>query len=64
MLNAAGTTVATLTWTETSPTRKTTSVTLPGSAQIWRARVSCAGVVDPLTDYALLGGAHLCITWS
>jgi hypothetical protein len=64
VLNAAGTTVATLSWTETTPTRKTTSVTLPGSAEIWRARVSCAGVTDPLTDYALLGGAHVRITWS
>ena len=64
LLNAAGTTVATLTWTETTPTRKTASVTLPGSAEIWRARVSCTGVVDPLTDYALLGGAHVRITWS
>ena len=64
LLNAAGTVVATLTWTETTPTRKTASVTLPGSAEIWRARVSCTGVVDPLTDYALLGGAHVRITWS
>jgi len=64
LLNAAGSVVATLTWTETTPTRKTTSVTLPGSAEIWRARVSCAGVTDPLTDYALIGGAHVRTTWS
>lgn len=64
LLNAAGTTVATLTWTETTATRKTTSVTLPGSAEIWRARVSCTGVVNPLTDYALIGGAHVRINWS
>lgn len=64
VLNAAGTVVATLTWTETTPTRKTASITLPGSAEIYRARVSCAGVTNPLTDYALIGGAVLRITWS
>ena len=64
VLNAAGTVVATLTWTETTPTRKTASITLPGSAEIYRARVSCAGVVNPLTDYALIGGAHIRTTWS
>jgi hypothetical protein len=64
VLNAAGSVVATLTWTETTPTRKTASITLPGSAEIYRARVSCAGVVDPLTDFALIGGAHVRITWS
>lgn len=63
-LNAAGTVVATLTWTETTPTRKTASITLPGGAEIYRARVSCAGVTDPLTDYALIGGAVLRVTWS
>lgn len=64
LVNSAGSVVATLTWTETTPTRKTASVTLPGSAEIWQARVSCAGVVDSLTDYALFGGAHVRITWS
>jgi hypothetical protein len=64
LLTAAGSVVATLTWTETTPTRKTASITLPGSAEIYRARVSCAGVANPLTDYALIGGAHLRITWS
>ena len=64
VLDAAGSTVATLTWTETTATRKTASITLPGSAEIYRARVSCTGVVDPLTEYALLGGANLRITWS
>lgn len=64
ILNAAGTVVASIDWTETTPTRKTDSITLPGSAEIYRARISCAGVVDPLTDYALIGGAHIRITWS
>ena len=64
VLNAAGTVVASIDWTETTPTRKTDVITLPGSAEIYRARVSCAGVVDPLTDYALIGGAVLRITWS
>ncbi len=64
VLNAAGTVVASIDWTETTPTRKTDTITLPGSAEIYRARVSCAGVVDPLTDYALIGGANLRITWS
>jgi hypothetical protein len=64
VLNAAGTVVATLTWTETTPTRKTASITLPGSAEIYRARVSCSGVTNPLTDFALIGGAVLRITWS
>lgn len=64
VLDAAGSTVATLTWTETTATRKTASITLPGSAEIYRARVSCTGVTDPVTEYALLGGANLSITWS
>lgn len=64
VLDAAGSTVATLTWTETTATRKTASITLPGSAEIYRARVSCSGITDPVTEYALLGGANLSITWS
>jgi len=64
VLDAAGSTVATLTWTETTPTRKTASITLPGSAEIYSAQVSCAGVVDPVTDRALFGGTNLRITWS
>lgn len=64
VLDAAGSTVATLTWTETTATRKTASITLPGSAEIYRARVSCTGVTDPVTEYALLGGANIRITWS
>jgi hypothetical protein len=64
LLNATGIIVATLSWTETEPTRKTVSVTLPGSSVIWRARTSCTGVVDPLTQYALFGGAHVLTSWS
>jgi len=64
LLDEANTVVATLSWTETERTRKTVSFTLPGSAVIWRARVSCTGVGDPLTDYAILGGAHVRITRS
>jgi len=56
--------VGTITWTETVPTHKTTAITLPGSAKTYKARVSCTGVTDPLTEYALLGGANLRITWS
>jgi len=64
VLDAAGSTVATLTWTETTATRKTASITLPGSAEIYRARVSCSGITDPVTEYALFGGANIRITWS
>lgn len=64
VLDAAGAVVASIDWTETTATRKTDVITLPGSAEIYRARVSCAGVVNPLTDYALIGGAVLRITWS
>lgn len=64
VLDFAGTTVASIDWTETTPTRKTDTITLPGSAEIYCARISCAGVVDPLTDYTLIGAAVLRITWS
>lgn len=56
--------VATLTWTETAPTAKSAAVTLPGAAKTYRARVSCTGVTNPATEYALLGGANISITWS
>lgn len=64
VLDSSDSVVASLTWTETTPTRKTASIPLPGSAERYRARVSCAGVIDPLTDYALFGGAHIRVTWS
>lgn len=56
--------VATLSWTETVPTLKSTSITLPGVGKIYRARVSCTGVTNPATEYALFGGCNTRITWS
>lgn len=54
---------ATLTWTETSPTRKTSAVTLPGAAHLYELRVSVAGGSSP-SDYLTIGGAQLRVTWS
>ena len=64
ILDSGGTVVASIDWTETTPTRKTDAIALPVGAEIYRARVSCTGVTDPVTEYALLGGASLSITWS
>jgi hypothetical protein len=62
LLNEANDVVATLSWTETNRTRKTVLFTLPASAVIWRPQVSCTGIVDPITDYAIISGAHVRIT--
>ncbi len=59
----AAATVATLTWTETSPTRKTASVTLPGAAHLYELRFSVAGG-SSAADYLTIGGAQLRVTWS
>lgn len=56
--------VASITWTETVPTLATDTIALPVVGKIYRARVSCTGVTDPVTEYALLGGANIRITWS
>ena len=64
ILDSGGTVVASIDWIETTPTRKTDAIALPVGAEIYRARVSCTGVTDPLTEYALLGGANIRITWS
>jgi len=58
----AGATAATLTWTETAATRKSASVTVPGSAHVYELRWKKSG--GGATDYALLGGAHLRLGWS
>ena len=49
--------VATLTWTETAPTRKTASVTVPGSARLYELRVRKSGGGD--ADYALFSAVSL-----
>lgn len=49
--------VATLTWIETAPTRKTASVTVPGSARLYELRVRKSGGGD--TDYALFSSVSL-----
>ncbi len=49
--------VATLTWTETAATRKTASVTVPGSARLYELRVRKSGGGD--TDYALISAVSL-----
>ncbi len=53
---------ATLAWTETSATRKTTSVTLPGAAKIYELRLKKAG--GAVSDYAVISTANIRITWS
>lgn len=58
------TVAATLSWTETNPTRKAVLFSLPGAAKTYKVRVSCTGVADPLTDYALVGACSLRIHWS
>lgn len=49
--------VATLTWTETAPTRKTASVAVPGSARLYELRVRKSG--GGASDYALISAASL-----
>ena len=49
--------VATLTWTETVATRKTASVTVPGTARLYELRVRKSGGGD--TDYALISAASM-----
>ena len=49
--------VATLTWIETAPTRKTASVAVPGSARLYELRVRKSGGGD--TDYALFSAASM-----
>ena len=49
--------VATLTWTETATTRKTASVSVPGSARLYELRVRKAGGAD--SDYALFSAVSL-----
>ncbi len=49
--------VATLTWTETVATRKTASVTVPGSARLYELRVRKSG--GGASDYALFSAASM-----
>ncbi len=49
--------VATLTWIETAPTRKTASVTVPVSARLYELRVRKSG--GGATDYALFSASTL-----
>ena len=49
--------VATLTWIETAPTRKTASVTVPGSARLYELRVRKSG--GGASDYALFSSVSL-----
>jgi hypothetical protein len=53
---------ATLSWTETSATRKTASVTLPGAAKIYELRFKKSG--GAASDYAVISTATLRTTWS
>jgi hypothetical protein len=49
--------VATLTWIETAPTRKTASVTVPGTARLYELRVRKSG--GGASDYALFSSVSL-----
>ena len=51
-----------LTWIETSATRKTASVTLPGAAKVYELRLKKSG--GAVSDYAVISTANLRITWS
>ena len=53
---------ATLAWTETSATRKTASVTLPGAAKVYELRLKKSG--GAVSDYAVISTANLRTTWS
>jgi hypothetical protein len=53
---------ATLTWTETAVTRKTASVTVPGSATRYELRLSKSG--GGVSDFVVVGGANVLITRS
>jgi len=55
-------TAATLSWTETSATRKTASVSLPAAAKIYELRLKKSG--GGASDYALVYGVNLLVTWS
>ncbi len=54
--------VATLAWTETSATRKTAAVALPGAAKVYELRLRKSGGIA--SDYAVIVAANLRITWS
>jgi len=49
--------VATITWTETTATRKTASVSVPGTARLYELRVRKSGGAD--SDYALFSAVSL-----
>jgi hypothetical protein len=51
-----------LTWIETSATRKTASVTLPGAAKVYELRLKKSG--GAVSDYAVISTANIRITWS
>jgi hypothetical protein len=51
-----------LAWTETSATRKTASVTLPGAAKVYELRLKKSG--GAVSDYAVISTANIRITWS
>lgn len=58
----ASASAATLSWTESSATRKTASVTAPGGAHVYELRFSKSG--GGANDYALVGGVNLIFIWS
>lgn len=58
----AGSTVATLTVSATSPTRSTASVTLPGASHVYELRMSVSG--STADHYATLLSANIKATWS
>ena len=53
---------ASLTWVETSATRKTASVALPGVVSIYELRFKKSG--GAVSDYATIGGVNLSMSWS
>jgi hypothetical protein len=53
---------ATLSWTETSATRKTASVALPDAAKVYELRFKKSG--GAASDYAVILAANIRITWS
>jgi len=51
-----------LAWIETSATRKTASVALPGAAKVYELRLKKSG--GAVSDYAVISTANIRITWS
>lgn len=55
-------TAATITVTETAPTAKSASVTVPGSAKLFELRASCSGSTN--AEYGVINSSSLKVNWT